>query len=225
LLIGHYAPALALQRVRPSVKLWHLFIATQFVDVMWAACILTGLEHARIVPGFNASNDLDLWDMPYTHSLAATALWSLVTFVVWRASSRAPTRTGDAAVMAVAVASHFVADFVVHVADLPLLAAQGPKVGLGLWRHRELALVVEVALVASASAWWWLPRRAHPASRAVAALLAGFTVFAAASFYVPTPPSPPAMAVTGLATYAACAALAAWAERKAPLAASARFSS
>ena len=29
--IGHFAPALALQRVRPGVKLWQLFLAVQFV--------------------------------------------------------------------------------------------------------------------------------------------------------------------------------------------------
>lgn len=218
MLIGHYAPALVLQRARPTVKLWHLFVATQFVDVLWAVFIFTGVEHARIVPGFTASNDLDLWDMPYTHSLAATVGWSLLTFAVWRSVSKAPTRTGDAAVMALAVASHFVADFIVHVADLPILSAQGPKLGLGLWHHREIALVVEVSLFAAASLWWWLPRAWQPASRAVAALLTGLTVVAAATFYIPTPPSPEAMAVTGLATYAACAALAAWAERKVPVA-------
>ena len=76
MLIGHYAPALALARFRPSVKLWHLFVATQLVDVFWALFILGGIEHARVVPGFTASNDLDLWDMPYTHSLVATLLWA-----------------------------------------------------------------------------------------------------------------------------------------------------
>jgi hypothetical protein len=215
-LIGHYAPALLLNRARPTVKLWHLFVATQFVDVLWAIFVLTGVEHARIVPGFTASNDLDLWDMPYSHSLAAAAIWALFTFVAWAFVSKAPSRAGDAAVLAVAVASHFAADFIVHAGDLPVFAAQGPKLGLGLWQHRELALVVEVAAFAAAGLWWWLPRAAQSSSRPVAAVLAGLTVLAAASFYIPTPPSPPAMAVAGLATYAACTALAAWAERKLP---------
>jgi hypothetical protein len=61
-LIGHYAPALVLQRARPSVRLWQLFVATQLVDVLWTAFVFGGIEHARIVPGFTESNDLDLWD-------------------------------------------------------------------------------------------------------------------------------------------------------------------
>jgi hypothetical protein len=196
------------------VKLWHLFVATQFVDVLWAIFVLAGVEHARVVPGFTASNDLDLWDMPYSHSVAATAFWALFTFVVWALVSKAPSRTGDAAVLAVAVASHFAADFIVHAGDLPVFAAQGPKLGLGLWHHRELALLVEVTLFAAASLWWWLPRAAHPSSRPVGAMLASLTAVAAASFYIPTPPSPAAMAILGLGTYAACAAMASWAERK-----------
>src|SRR4051812_40714062 len=82
MLIGHYAPALVLQRARPSVKLWQLFVATQLVDVLWAAFVFGGIEHARIVPGFTESNDLDLWDMPYTHSLVGTVAWAALAFVV-----------------------------------------------------------------------------------------------------------------------------------------------
>ena len=141
MLIGHYAPALALARFRPSVKLWHLFVATQLVDVFWALFILGGIEHARVVPGFTASNDLDLWDMPYTHSLVATLLWAGAAFAVWRAIGRGAGRTGDALVVAAAVASHFVADFLVHAGDLPVMAAQGTKLGLGLWQNRPAALI------------------------------------------------------------------------------------
>lgn len=35
MLIGQYAPALVLQRIRPTVKLWQLFIAVQLVDALW----------------------------------------------------------------------------------------------------------------------------------------------------------------------------------------------
>jgi hypothetical protein len=93
MLIGHYAPALVLQRARPSVKLWQLFVATQLVDVLWAAFVFGGIEHARIVPGFTESNDLDLWDMPYTHSLVGTVAWAALAFVAWWFVRREPTRT------------------------------------------------------------------------------------------------------------------------------------
>lgn len=214
MLIGHYAPALVLQRFRPSVKLWHLFVAAQFVDVQWGLFILGGIEHVRIVPGFTESNALDLWHMPYSHSLVATVAWTVLSFIIWRSVRREPTRTGDAAVVALAVASHFVTDLIVHVHDLPVMAAQGTKLGLGLWRHRRLALVVETGLFAAAACHWWWPRRTNPGARAAGAALFVLTLIAAASFYVPTPPTPSAMALTGLAMYAAAAAVASWIERK-----------
>ena len=69
MLIGHYAPALVLHRVRPSIPLWVLFLATQALDVLWGLFVLTGVEHVRMVPGFTESNSLDLYDMPYSHSV------------------------------------------------------------------------------------------------------------------------------------------------------------
>jgi hypothetical protein len=211
MLIGHYAPALVLARTRPSVKLWHLFLAVQWVDVLWGLFILTGVEHARIVPGFTPSNDLDLWDMPYSHSGAATVGWALFAFIAWRAVSKEPTRTGDAVVVAAAVASHFFADLLVHVRDLPLLTTRGTKWGFGLWLDRGVALSVEAGLFAAGALFWWWPRRTFPEAAKSGIWLLVMTGFAAATFFIPTPPSPPAMALTGLATYAACAAFASWA--------------
>jgi len=215
MLIGHYAPALLLHRVRPTVKLWQLFVAAQLVDFAWALCVLAGIEHVRIVPGFTAANDLDLWDMPYTHSLASTVAWALLSFIGWRALHKEPTRTGDAAVFSLVVASHFLLDSLVHAGDLPLLAAQGPKLGLGLWKDKTLALAVETALFAGAAHGWWKPRAGSGGARAAGGALVGLTVLAAVSFYIPTPPTPAAMAATGLVTWAGCAALASWIERKA----------
>lgn len=216
MLIGHYAPALVLQRVRPGVKLWQLFLATQFVDVLWSLFILGGVEHVRVVPGFTASNALDLWDMPYSHSLAATLAWGAVAFVVWRSRARGPGRDRDALILALAVVSHFAMDLLVHVHDLPVLAAQGPKLGLGLWRHRELALGVEMGLFALAGAWWWWPRRARPGAERAGAGLLVLTALGVLSFYLPAPATPAATALTCLATYAATAGIAAWMTRPAP---------
>lgn len=216
MLIGHYAPAFVLQRVRPSVRLAPLFVATQLVDVGWGLCILGGVEHVRIVPGFTASNDLDLWDMPYTHSLAATFVWALAAGLLWWAAQRnAATRRGDAVVIAIAVASHFAGDLIVHAGDLPVLTSDGPKLGFGLWRDRTLAVIVETGLFAASALWWWWPRRTQPSARKDAAVIASLTVLSVASYFIPTPSTPPAMALTGLATYAACAAVAMWLDRPA----------
>jgi hypothetical protein len=212
MLIGHYAAALTLSRTRPSLRLWHLFVATQLVDLGWAVFIWLGIEHARIVPRFTPSNDLDLYDMPYTHSVVATVVWSGLAFLVWRFVRRGRTRTGDALVIALAVASHFVLDLIVHVRDLPVLSAQGTKLGFGLWQHFASALLLETSLVAAAALFWWWPRRATPHARRAGIWLIAMTTFAAASFFIPTPPTSRVLALISLILHGACAALAGWAE-------------
>jgi hypothetical protein len=207
MLIGHYAPALVLQRARPSLPLWVLFIAVQAVDVLWGGFILTGVERVRIVPGFSESNALDLYYMPYSHSLAATLVWALVFGGAWAAFRG----WREGVVIGVAVASHFVMDLLVHLPDLPLAADRGVKLGFGLWRHRWAALAVEGGLFVAAAWGGW---RARGGLR-WAIFLAVLTIVLVVSFFVPTPPSPQAMAATGLGTYALIAGAAAWNERAA----------
>jgi hypothetical protein len=211
MLIGHYAPALVLQRIRPSIPLWALFVAVQAADVLWGGFILTGVEHARIVPGFTESNPLDLYDMPYSHGLLATVAWSVGFAFAWRALRPSRRHRGEALIIGLAVASHFALDLVVHVPDLPLIGALGTKWGLGLWRHRELALTVECVLFVTAARVWMGPREnRHPRA---AIVLGAMTALLVASFYIPSPPTPVTMAVSGLVTYATCALAASWAMR------------
>ncbi len=209
MLIGHYAPALVLHRARPSIPLWALFVAAQAVDVLWGVFVLTGVEHVRMTPGFTESNPLDLYDMPFSHSLVAAVVWSVGFALLWRAFRSAKEWRGEALIIALAVASHFVLDLVVHVRDLPIASAQGTKLGLGLWNHRELALLVEAGVFVGAAIVWW-QRRDNRRPRA-ALVLGAMTALLVASFYIPAPATPAMMAMTGLATYAACAAAAWWA--------------
>lgn len=170
--IGHFAPALVLQRARPTVKLWQLFLAVQFVDLLWPVFILLGIEHARIVPGFTESNGLDLYDMPWSHSLAATLVWGLVAFIAWRFKSRS---NGDALTISLGVMSHFVMDLIVHVPDLPLASSDGVKFGFGVWRHLWVALPLELVLFGAAGFFWWSRDKSKRGLMALVALLgAGF---------------------------------------------------
>ena len=75
--IGHYGPSFACKAAKPAIPLWVLFLAVQFVDIVWSILVLLGIEKVRIVPGFTATNPLDLYYMPYTHSLLAAAIWAL----------------------------------------------------------------------------------------------------------------------------------------------------
>ena len=127
--VGHFGLGFAGKRVAPSVSLGTLFLAVEFADGLWPILLLAGVEHARIVPGLMKTNALDLYDYPWSHSLAALVVWG---------RSWAPPISRRAA----AVADHgswrrhrratgFSTCACTPVPDMPLLP-QGPFVGLSL---------------------------------------------------------------------------------------------
>ena len=195
--VGHYGVSFAAKKAEPAIPLWVLFIAVQLLDVLWAPFVLLGIEKVRIVPGFTASNPLDLYYMPYTHSLVAAIGWSIVAFLAYRFTVRsAPPRA--AAIVGLAVFSHWVLDFLVHRPDLPLYDNTA-KVGLGLWNLPAVALGLEALLLFGAM---WLYVR-HTARRT--AMLVFGVVMLAIQVYVffgPPPASDKAAAATALIGYA-----------------------
>ncbi|MGH8809660.1 MAG: hypothetical protein ACREX0_17440, partial [Noviherbaspirillum sp.] len=119
--VGHYSAAFAAKRIAPAVPLPVFFIACQLIDLFWGAFILLGVEKMRVVPNFTASNGLDLYFMPYTHSLSSAVLWSVAAAALfWLATPALPQRMRAAIVIGVAVASHWMLDLLVHIPDLPL---------------------------------------------------------------------------------------------------------
>src|SRR5215510_11736839 len=134
--VGHYGPSFAAKAAEKTIPLWLLFLAVQWLDVMWSIFVLLGIEKVRIVPGFTATNPLDLYFMPYTHSLVAALLWSAGAYGLCRLAARGAGQT-SALIVAAAVFSHWILDLVVHVPDLPLYD-DTVKVGFGLWNRPAL---------------------------------------------------------------------------------------
>lgn len=147
--IGHWAPALIAAAVTTRApRLGTLFIAAQLVDWAFFAFLLTGTEHMRVVPGITAMNPMDLYDMPWTHSLVGSAAWAAgFALVVWL-WRRDP---GFALLAGGVVLSHWLLDLLVHRPDLTL-AGSPPKLGLGLWNHPWIAMPLELALTFGALA-------------------------------------------------------------------------
>jgi hypothetical protein len=205
-LIGHCAPAFALKALAPRVPLWALVAGVYLLDILFPVFILAGIEHARIVPGFTASNDLDLFDMPWSHSVLAGAVWAVLAGALaawlWPA---ARWRAGLA--MAAAVLSHLALDIPMHVPDMTLAGDHTPRLGLGLWNHRALAIAVEAGVLAAGvlvltrSSWAAAARRRG----AIAGLGAAMMLLLIVSYAVPTPPDITTMAVLLMATIASLA--------------------
>lgn len=143
---GHYSTALAARRIGPPVPLWHLFIAVQLVDFVWAIFIMTGVEYVSIEPGFMQASMLNLYHMPYTHSLLAGVLWSVGAGLAYGFVRSGEKRWQAAGIIALAVASHWVLDLIVHAPDLEVYPG-GPKIGLGLWQSLLWSQLLEIGLV------------------------------------------------------------------------------
>jgi hypothetical protein len=131
--VGHYGPAYVANVAKRSIPLWVVFIAVQLVDVGWAIFVLLGVEKVRIVPGITATNPLDLYYMPYTHSFVGSAIWSIGAALAYYLLRARDGRVA-AAIVGAAVFSHWVLDLVVHRPDLPMYD-DTLKVGLGLWNY------------------------------------------------------------------------------------------
>ena len=218
--IGHYGVALGAKTVRPRLSLGILFLAVQFLDVLFAIFVLAGVEKMRIVPGFTAYNPYDLYWMPYSHSLAGAVVWSVLfgagSFAWWRRHAFRD-RGAAAAILGAAVFSHFVLDFPVHTQDLPLTPASGSqKIGLGLWNHTAATTALELAVLLAGAVLYL--RATRPRSRGgrvattvFAVALAALTV---ATPFMPDPPSAPAFAIQALVSYLLLAVAAEWVDRK-----------
>jgi membrane-bound metal-dependent hydrolase YbcI (DUF457 family) len=194
--VGHYGISFAAKRHAALVPLWVLFIAVQLLDIMWAPLVLMGVEKVRIVPGITASNPLDLYYMPYTHSLVAALLWSAAAFAVYRLLVPAGKRA--APVVGLAVFSHWVLDFLVHRPDLPLYDNTA-KMGMGLWNLPGLAFGLE-GFVLFGGMWVYF-RTGSARRRAMTVFGLIMLAIQAYVFFGPPPVSDKAAAATALAAY------------------------
>jgi len=209
MLLGHYSSAFAAKALVPRVPLWSVLLAAQLVDIFWVLLVLGGVEHVRLVSDL-PSNPLDLYDMPYTHSLVATVAWSLLAFAAAR-RALGLERLAASAVAAV-VASHWLLDLVVHRPDLPI--GFGVKVGLAMWNYPVPAYLLEIVLIVASAV---LAVRANTlAGRALTrwvALTGGLVLLQTGASFGPFPSSLPAMILPAFLVYLLIPCLGAFVER------------
>jgi hypothetical protein len=212
--VGHYGVSLAAKRWAPKLSLGWLFLAVQALDLLFASFVLLGIEKLAIVPGFTAYNPYDLFFMPYSHSLVGALTWSVLLGVTTLAVAGRKHAVAAVAV-AVAVFSHWVLDVPMHTADMPIAGAHSTKIGLGLWRHRELSLAAElVALWAGALVWLRAPGGVGRRRGTAFVFLGALTAVLLSTPFMPPPSGPAGFAITALVAYVALAGVAVWVDRR-----------
>ena len=165
--IGHYGVAFGARAIEPRVPLWACFIAVQWVDILWCVLVLLGVERVHIEPGVNPSGPLVFDYYPYSHSLFAGVLWGLAAFSVYLLVTRARDAQRAGLALGLAVFSHWVLDFLVHLPDLDLVS-ESYKVGLGLWRYPAIEIAIELVLIVAGLILYFRGRPALSTPRRIA---------------------------------------------------------
>jgi hypothetical protein len=215
--IGHYAAALAIKSTDTKISLGWLFIAVQLVDIVFFPLAYLGIEKFNIVPNFTESTHFELEFMPYTHGLVGSIGWALIAFLWYRLFTTKTTNSNKlAALMGLAVLSHWFFDLLMHTPDLPILGDKSLKLGFGLWNNAVATFSIEAILILSAL---WLYLRSTTAVTKVGKY--GMTCFVVVlivinimNIFGPPPESKIEVIVSALAAYFLFAGVAFWLDPK-----------
>lgn len=208
--VGHYAASLAAKAAVPRAPLWSLVLAAQAIDIGWSGLVVAGIEKVRIDPSLPGSA-LDLYHMPYTHSLPAVIVWSAAALGLARLA-RLPWAA--AAAIAATVFSHWLLDLLVHRPDLELWFG-GAKVGFGLWNYPVPEQAVEIGLLGlAAAAWAWTRGRAGRSLWPVLVFVAALVAVQIIAMVMPGGGDAAGLGATALVVYLALSALAWGLDRK-----------
>ena len=216
---GHLAAGLVLKKMERRINLGWLFFAAMFHDFLLGILVLLGLEQIHIPANFAQTHYLT-FTFPYSHGLAASIIWSLLGFgityaVLPRWSTKERRQAG--LVIAIAVFSHFVLDWFVHIPEMPLLGDNSPKLGLSLWNNLPLALGLEVGLVFIGFIYYlsMVKPKTNLAKYGVAALMVLITVLTVTGqLLAETPPPATGAAMSWIFQPFLICGLAYWFDRK-----------
>ncbi len=138
--IGHFGVGLASKPAAKQTSLGTLLLASQFIDLLWPTLLLVGLESVEIAPGSTKLTPLEFIHYPISHSLLAVVGWSILFAAVYFALRRTAR---PALICGALVASHWFLDALTHKPDLLLYPGGTTKIGLGLWNHPAIAIILE----------------------------------------------------------------------------------
>ena len=138
--IGHYGVGFAGKRISPKLSLGTLFLAAQFLDLLFPIFLLIGLEKVKIDPGNTSFAPLNFTYYPFSHSFLGVLIWSAafgLVYYLFRKNKKA------AIILGLLVLSHWILDLITHRPDLPLYPGSNIFLGLGLWNSIIGTIIIE----------------------------------------------------------------------------------
>lgn len=213
--VGHYAPALALKAVRKSPSLAAGFLAVQLVDIGFFSLSYFGIEKWRPNGAIQGFMPVDLYFMPYTHSLIGAAGWALAAGMATAVLTPKGGKLIGSLIIAALVLSHWGLDLIVHRHDLGILGDAEQKLGYGLWDQPLIEMPLELGLLLAGFAVYLAVTRARGAVGNIAPWIVLTALFVAQgiNWFAPPAADPAIFSAMGLAAYFAMAGLAFWLDR------------
>jgi hypothetical protein len=139
--IGHFGVGFAAKKFTKRTSLGTLFLATQFIDLLWPFFVILGIEMVAIDIGNTAFTPLDFIYYPFSHSLLGVLIWALLFGAVYYFIKK---DLKTSLILGALVLSHWILDLITHRPDLPLfLGSDSLLVGLGLWNSIIATVIIE----------------------------------------------------------------------------------
>ena len=198
--IGHFGVGFGAKAAAPRVSLGSLFLAAQFIDLIWPTLLLLGIERVNIITDGSRNPPLDFVYYPYSHSLLAVIGWALLFAAIYFVARH--SRIG-ALVLGLSVISHWLLDLVVHYPDLQLYPGQSPLLGLSVWSSPVIAMVLELSIFAAGVRLYLRSTSASDATGkwSLWSLVAALLFIQIGNFFGAPPPSATAIAWVGQAQW------------------------
>ena len=198
--IGHFGVGFASKKIINRPSLGTLFLAAQFIDLIWPLLLLLNLEKVVIDPGNTAFTPLDFVSYPISHSMAAVILWGVLFGGVYYLFKK---DVKSSVVLGLLVFSHWVLDFLTHRPDLLIIPGWEFYVGLGLWDSVAATIIIEsIIFFGGVFLYWKITKPINRKGTIILWLFVGFLfVIYLGNIFGPPPPSTEPIAFIGFAQW------------------------
>jgi hypothetical protein len=189
--IGHFATGMLSKKADTTISLALLFVAVQFLDLIWPIFVLLGIETVAIEAGITKLTPLDFTFYPYSHSLMMAPVWGILFGLIYYSFTK---KTKQALLLGALVVSHWFLDLIVHRPDLPLTPFHDMKFGLGLWNYPLIEILIEFSFF-FVGVYVYYTSKAALNKKAFWSLIVFLLIIQFMNFYGPLPPDVTSVAV------------------------------
>lgn len=200
---GHIGAAYAIGRIERRINVGTFVFFALFLDFLLWIFVLTGAESVSFPADFRRTHQPG-FVFPYSHGLLGSLVWTLLTgvFALGAYRRHKAERARVALLIAAAVFSHFLLDWLVHRPEMPVFGQHSAMLGYGLYlRDLPLALGIEIAMLLGGLALFLFGSRLtrkRKIGQAVLALVIAAVTLAGMASDAPPPSSPYLMAGVNL---------------------------